>query len=75
LKRKLQSGAKMPKTETKMEKICISLLKGQVDQMNEKVGPDEFSCLSEAIRAAVREYLERHPSSMVKQGAAACQPA
>ena len=51
----------MPVQETKMERTSISLPEPQKKSMEARVKIGEFSSFNEGVRAAVREYNERHP--------------
>jgi len=69
----LIQGITMPVSETKMERTTISLPENQMKQMNVKVELGEFPNFSEAVRTAIREYIERHP--IQSSEAAACPTA
>ena len=55
----------MPVSESKMERIAVSLPEAQLKAMERRVEKGEFSTLPEGIRAAVREYNERHSQEAV----------
>jgi len=48
--------------ESKFEKICVSVLKLQVSELEKKVENGEYASFSDVSRAAYREFLERHPN-------------
>ena len=60
----------------KFERTTISLTGPQMAGMKKRVSMGDFPDLTEGIRTAVREYLERHPdgqSEIQSAGASACR--
>jgi len=51
----------MPVQETKMERTTISLPEQQMKKIDGLVESGDYPNRSELIRAAVREFTERHP--------------
>ena len=50
-----------------MERVTIRLPKQQVDMLEKLVSAGEFPTISEAVRYAVREFVERHASRVIKE--------
>jgi antitoxin ParD1/3/4 len=51
----------------KMERVTIRLPKQQVDMLERLVSAGEFPTISEAVRYAVREFVEKHGSRIIKE--------
>ncbi len=51
----------------KMERVTIRLPKQQVDMLEKLVDAGEFPTISEAVRYAVREFVEKHASRVIKE--------
>jgi len=56
----------MPETESKIERTTISLTAYQMREMKARQEKGIFPDLTEGIRIAVSEYLERHPITVAE---------
>jgi|PlaIllAssembly_1097288.scaffolds.fasta_scaffold1300446_2 Arc/MetJ-type ribon-helix-helix transcriptional regulator len=50
-----------------MERVTIRLPKQQVDMLERLVEAGEFPTVSEAVRYAVRELIEKHANRVMKE--------
>ena len=50
-----------------MERVTIRLPKQQVDMLERLVEAGEFPTVSEAVRYAVRELIEKHANRVIKE--------
>jgi antitoxin ParD1/3/4 len=50
-----------------MERVTIRLPKQQVDMLEKLVEAGEFPTVSEAVRYAVRELIEKHANRVMKE--------
>jgi antitoxin ParD1/3/4 len=50
-----------------MERVTIRLPKQQVDMLERLVSAGEFPTISEAVRYAVREFVEKHGNRIIKE--------
>ena len=50
-----------------MERVTIRLPKQQVDMLQKLVDAGEFPTVSEAVRYAVREFVEKHGNRIIKE--------
>ena len=50
-----------------MERITIRLPKQQVDMLERLVDTGEYPTISEAVRYAVRELIEKHASRVLRE--------
>jgi antitoxin ParD1/3/4 len=53
----------MPVQEQKMERTSISIPEKQLEKIDGMVSSGEFPNRSEVVRAAMREFIERHPGA------------
>jgi Arc/MetJ-type ribon-helix-helix transcriptional regulator len=57
----------MKAKETHMERITIRLPKQQVDMLQKMVDLGEFPTVSEAVRYAVRELIEKRANRVLRE--------
>jgi len=50
-----------------MERVTIRLPRQQVDMLEKLVEAGEFPTVSEAVRYAVRELIEKHANRVIKE--------
>ena len=53
--------------EQKMERITIRLPRQQADMLEKLVEAGEFPTVSEAVRYAVRELIQKHANQILKE--------
>lgn len=64
----------MPAQEQKMERTSVSIPEKQLEKIDGLVSSGEYPNRSDVIRAAIREFIIRHPGAQSPE-AASCQAA
>jgi len=62
----------MPDEESLIERTTISLTTYQMREMKRRRDLGKYPDLTEGIRIAVSEYIERHPVPLPEEGAPEC---